>query len=243
LNLKKLTDFHCHILPGIDDGPESIDESIEMAAALRDVGFTSVYCTPHFLRGCYEADAQAIRSTVSDLQSRLDEENINIELLYGREYYLDEFFDNILKDPVPLSNTKYLMIEIPNNMSAEFVKDALFRIKCGGFIPMIAHPERCRLFNVDHKKKKSRLWYPGQKRRKTNSTEEGNGLILYLQDIGCAFQGNLGSFGGLYGPEVKQTANQLMEQGLFTHFGTDSHSMRSITYLKISTHWRSLLKA
>ena len=237
-----MIDFHCHILPGIDDGPQSIDESIEMAAALRDVGFASIYCTPHFLRGCYEADAQAIRSTVSDLQSRLDEENIKIELLSGREYYLDEFFDNILKDPMPLGNTEYLMIEIPNSMSAEFVKDAFFRIKCGGFTPMIAHPERCHLFTADHKKKKSRWWFPRSKRKKTDSNGQENGLIRYLQEIGCAFQGNLGSFGGLYGPEVKQTANQLMEQGLFTHFGTDSHSMRSITYLKISPHWRALLK-
>jgi len=107
---------------------------------------------------------------------------------------------------------------------------------------MIAHPERCHLFTADHKKKKSRWWFPRSKRKKTDSNEEENGLIRYLQEIGCAFQGNLGSFGGLYGPEVKHTANQLMEQRLFTHFGTDSHSMRSITYLKISTHWRALLK-
>lgn len=214
-----------------------------MAAALRDVGFTSVYCTPHFLRGCFEADAQAIRSSVLALQSRLDEENINVELHPGREYYLDEFSGNILKDPVPLGNTKYLMIEIPNSMSAEFVKDAFFRIKCGGFIPMIAHPERCRLFTADHKEKKSRWWFPRSIRKKTDSNEYENELIRYLQDIGCAFQGNLGSFGGLYGPEVKRTANQLMEQGLFTHFGTDSHSLRSITYLKISPHWHALLKS
>lgn len=238
-----MIDFHCHILPGIDDGPETIEESIEMAAALRDVGFSSIYCTPHFLKGCFEADPQAIRAAVSVLQMRLDAENINIELFPGREYYLDEFSGNILKDPLPLGNTKYLMIEIPNSMSAEYVKETFFRIKCGGFIPMIAHPERCRFFTTDQKEKKSRFWFPGLKRRDADSKEEGNGLIRYLKDIGCAFQGNLGSFGGLYGPEVKQTANQLMEQGLFTHFGTDSHSMRSITYLKISTHWRALLKS
>jgi len=238
-----LIDFHCHILPGIDDGPETIEESIEMAAALRDVGFSSIYCTPHFLRGCFEADPQAIRAAVSVLQMRLDAENINIELFPGREYYLDEFFDNVLKDPVPLGNTKYLMIEIPNSMSAEYVKETFFRIKCGGFIPMIAHPERCRLFTADQKKKKSSSWFSGSRRKKADSTEEGTELMSYLQDIGCAFQGNLGSFDGLYGPEIKQTANELKEKGIFTHFGTDSHSMRSITYLKISNQWRALLKS
>lgn len=238
-----MIDFHCHILPGIDDGPETIDESIDMASALRDVGFASIYCTPHYLRGCFEADPLSIRSAVAVLQSRLDEKNINIELFPGREYYLDEFFDNVLKDPVPLGNTKYLMIEIPNSMSAEYVKETFFRIKCGGFVPMIAHPERCRLFIADQKKKKSTFRFPGAKRRKTDSTEEGTELISYLQEIGCAFQGNLGSFGGLYGPDVKQAANELKENGIYTHFGTDSHSMRSITYLKSSNYWRPLLKS
>jgi len=141
-----LIDFHCHLLPNIDDGPTHIDDSVAMAAALRDAGFTTVYCTPHLIKGSFEADSQTVRSSVSILQTRLSAENINIEILPGREYYLDEFLLNYLKDPLPLGQTRYIMVEIPSHSSTEFVKETCFRIKCGGFIPMIAHPERCGLF-------------------------------------------------------------------------------------------------
>jgi len=116
-------DFHSHILPGIDDGPADIDESVAMATALHDAGFKTIYCTPHLMKGCFEADNQAVILAASTLQARLHKENIEMEILPGREYYLDEFLDGYLKDPLPLGKTKYIMIEIPNNATAEYVKE------------------------------------------------------------------------------------------------------------------------
>ncbi len=230
-----MIDFHCHILPGLDDGPAHIDESVAMAAALRDAGFRTIYCTPHLIKGCFEADNQNVLSSVSTLQTRLNAENIELEILPGREYYLDEFLGNYLKDPLPLGKTRYIMVEIPNNTPAKYVKETFFRIKCGGFIPMIAHPERCRLFSVIQKQTTSRFWFSGSKRKTSDSKIKEPALIDYLKDIDCAFQGNLGSFDGLYSSEVQQTADYLKKNKVYTHFGTDAHSLHAITLLNLSS--------
>ena len=107
-----MIDYHCHLLPGLDDGPKEIDESVAMAAALLKAGFRKIYCTPHLMKGCYDADNQAVLSAVIILQKRLTAENIKIEIFPGREYYLDEFLGGYLKHPLTLGKTNYIMIEI-----------------------------------------------------------------------------------------------------------------------------------
>jgi protein-tyrosine phosphatase len=125
------------------------------------------------------------------------------------------------------------MIEIPNNATAEYVKETCFKVKRGGFIPMIAHPERCRLFAAPQKSTTSRILFFGAERKNSDAKEQEPDLIDYLKEIGCAFQGNLGSFDNMYGPEVQQTANYLKKQEVYTHFGTDAHSLRTIHRLSL----------
>ena len=228
-----MIDFHSHILPGIDDGPANIDESVAMAAALSKAGFKTIYCTPHLIKGCFDADNHAVLSAVETLQTRLNAEKIKVEILPGREYYLDEFLSTYLKDPLPLGGTKYIMIEIPQNTPAEYIKETFFRIKCGGFIPIIAHPERCSHFAIPQGKKS--LWsrFYNLKQKNGDSKQGEQSLLDYLKDIGCAFQANMGSFVGWYGPEVQQTAFRLKEKKVITHYGTDAHSLNAITRLNL----------
>jgi len=205
-----MIDFHCHILPDLDDGPQTIDESVEMSAALCKSGFTGVYCTPHLIKSVYEANNDLVLDSLAALQTRLNNENINLQLFPGREYYLDEFLAGYLENPLPLGDTNFIMMEIPIHISAELIKDACFQIKRRGFIPMIAHPERCSIFSTSRKKEKSRFKFTDSQRNPPNSKQyESSRLIEYLKDIGCAFQGNLGSFLGLYGSQAQKTANDL----------------------------------
>lgn len=230
-----MIDFHSHILPGIDDGPTDIEESVAMAAALREADFKTIYCTPHLMKGCFDADKQAVLAAVSTLQARLNKDHIGMEILPGREYYLDEFMESYLQDPLPLGATQYIMIEIPNNATSEYVKETCFKIKRGGFIPMIAHPERCRLFVTHQKQKSSRFSFNGAEHKTGNAETEYLTMTDYLTEIGCAFQGNLGSFNDYYGPEVRHTANDLKKRGVFTHYGTDAHSLKAIHRLNLSS--------
>jgi len=227
------TDWHCHILPGIDDGPTNIDESIAMARTLCKSGFSLVYCTSHLIKGSFEADNDTIKTTLVALKTRLEEEGINLDLLPGREYYMDEFLLDYLKEPMPMGNTKYILVEIPSYMEPENVKHICYRIKCNGYIPMIAHPERCKLFNPALSSGDGlRTWFDAKCSKfkilsKKSSLEHriSNSLLDYLIDLGCRFQGNLGSFTGRYGKVVQANAEYIRGSGVYSCFGTDAHSM------------------
>jgi len=226
------TDWHCHILPGIDDGPTNIDESIAMARTLCKSGFSLVYCTSHLIKGSFEADNDTIKTTLVALKTRLEEEDINLDLLPGREYYMDEFLLDYLKEPMPLGNTKYILVEIPSYMEPENVKQICYRIKCSDYIPMIAHPERCKLFNFSWFSGNGfRVWFDVKHSRlnvlkQTSNAENrtSNCLFNYLTDLGCRFQGDLGSFVGHYGEAVQTNAEYLMKNELYNCFGTDAHT-------------------
>lgn len=226
-----MLDYHCHILPGIDDGPESIEEAIEMAAALRKTGYDNVYCTPHLIKGSYEADNKDVKALVKELQKKALAKNINISFIPGREYYLDEYLFDYLQDPLPMGETNYIMVEIPNHIPRSFAKDACFRIKQKGFIPMIAHPERNNLFYRSQRKKSFSENLLGLFFRDDGLSLKETTLLNYLKNIGCAFQANLGSFIGWYGERVWQTADYLDKRNVYTHYGTDAHSLNAVNLL------------
>ena len=139
---QRTTDYHCHILPGVDDGPKEKDESIEMARLLAGAGYREVYCTPHLIKGMYEVSNEEVLHGRDKLQRELEKQGIGITLHSGREYYLDEFLLDYISKPLLLEGTTCMMIEIPNNTSVDLVKETLFVIKRRGYTPLIAHPER-----------------------------------------------------------------------------------------------------
>ena len=224
-------DYHCHILPAIDDGPESMEEAIEMAAALRKTGYDIVYCTPHLIKGSYEADNKDVKALVKELQKKAIAKKINISFIPGREYYLDEYLFDYLQDPLPMGETNYVMVEIPNHIPRSFAKEACFRIKQMGYIPMIAHPERNKLFYRSQRKKSLSEKLLGLFFKDDGLSAKETTLLGYLKSIGCAFQANLGSFIGWYGERVCQTADYLRKRNVYTHYGTDAHSLNAVNLL------------
>jgi protein-tyrosine phosphatase len=221
-----MIDYHCHLLYAVDDGPREIEESVEMALSLQKAGFTTVYCTPHMMKGVHEADNRQVTVILQSLQERLKRENIALRLFAGREYYLDEFIFEHLKNPLPLGETNFIMLEIPGNIPDDFIKQACFQIKRNGFTPMIAHPERGSNFANPEKKAKGGFDFFN-----SGKNSPDNDMLEYLIELGCAFQGNYGSFLGIYGQEPQNTAREMKRRGLYTHFGTDLHSKAGITYL------------
>ncbi len=229
-----MTDWHCHLLPGIDDGPATMAEAVEMARALSQAGYTAVHCTPHLVKGTFEADNATVRTTLALLQAELVRQRIELLLLPGREYYLDEFLMEYLEKPLALGNERFLLIEISDQMPAEFVKETCYRIKCSGYVPMIAHPERCRHFefHAPHNKGLRELFNIFNSKPKTQKSDLNEPSLLgYLKGIGCLFQGNLGSFAGIYGERVRQSAANLNSLKMYTHFGTDLHSTKGLGML------------
>ena len=151
------TDYHCHLLPGLDDGSASVAESLEMARLLAEAGFAEVYCTPHCMKGVYDTTPQAVRAGVAELQRAVDLAGIALRLQPGMEYYLDEYFPAALEKPVPLGETGMLLVEAPSQAHPELVQENIFLAVRQGFTPLFAHPERCD-FLAAAAPRKRRLW-------------------------------------------------------------------------------------
>lgn len=243
-----MIDWHSHILPGVDDGPADIEQSVAIAEALAAGGFTEVYCTPHLMRGCFEAGNDEVRWGVARLQERLTESGIPITLRSGREYCLDEYLQDALEDPLPLGDSRLLLVEILPHSTADMVSRLLYDVVRAGFTPVIAHPERSPLFeppahpngNGGIRGVLGHLMGSGHRNGNGHGhaenargdeahmgnirRDQGNPLLSYLIELGCSFQGNLGSFSGFYGGLVRRTAESMRAAGIFDRYGSDLHT-------------------
>ena len=240
-----MIDWHSHILPGVDDGPTDIEQSVALADALAAGGFTEVYCTPHLMRGCHEAGNDEVRWSMARLQERLDTGGIPITLRGGREYCLDEYLREALEDPLPLGDSRQILVELLPHSTADMVRRLLYDVVRAGFTPVIAHPERSSLLASPSPRNGNggilgslRHLFPGRGNGNTVHGPGGNGhgeraqesatenpLLGYLRDLGCSFQGNLGSFTGFYGDPVKRAAESMRAAGVYDRYGSDLHTV------------------
>lgn len=230
-----MIDFHCHILPRIDDGAVNETEAVEMAQLLVSSGFTRVCCTSHYMRrGAWDHPSCQIREAIASLQQVLDQAGIQLLLLPGREYYLDENLLANLKDPLLLPEGR-LLVEFSDRCDSENARNTLFQLVHRKIIPVIAHPERTPLLSLPETRRSGILsgisnLFTGR-REKTPPTPEVGSLLSYLQEIGCGFQGNLGSFAGIYGDHVRRNSVALLQAGVYTHLGSDAHSPGTLTVI------------
>jgi protein-tyrosine phosphatase len=211
-----------------------------MARLLVKAGYSTVYCTPHLIKNLYEPTNDTVREAINTLQPELDREGIAIKLLGGREYYLDSYFNEFMNDLMPLDNTTYLLIEIPAYTYPGMVRDTLSEIIRNGLTPLIAHPERCHLFHEQQndikQKKQSRFFNLISKEETVTDIDitfkkRDQELLNWLIANNCGFQCNLPSFNGAYGEIVKTTAEDFNKLNIYTHYGTDAHSIKCLENL------------
>ena len=231
-----LTDWHCHLLPSIDDGPSTVDEAVEMAGALADAGFTTVCCTPHHIKGVYDTTPAMVREATGRLQEQLARACIPLTLVPGIEYYLDEFLAGMLTEPLLLPGN-LLLVDASPCCDQRFLTETLYTIVRKGITPLIAHPERNEVFSPAPIAKESglsrflRFIAPGAHRKMKGPASDGSmvedaPLFSCLKGMGCKFQGDIGSFAGLYGERVRRKAGFFRDAGLYSYYGSDLHSSR-----------------
>ena len=222
-------------MPDLDDGAADMAEAVAMALILVEAGFTEVCCTPHAIKGVYDSTPGKVRETLAALQRALDKSDIHLTITAGMEYYFDEFLLSRLPDSLPVVDPKLVLIESPIQANAEYLAESAYQVVLHGFTPLIAHPERCILFAASEKPKTSSynvlnsfFKVPNPKSKIQNPKLDGPCLLDYLKSIGCLFQGNIGSFAGIYGPRVQKCAVQYLEGGLYNCLGSDAHSSRHL---------------
>lgn len=241
-----MIDFHCHLLPALDDGALSVDESLAMAKTLADFGYTAVCCTPHCIKGYYDLTPQKVREATLMLQADLDNAGIRLELLPGMEYMLDECFADGADELLPLGATRLVLCEAPPQAHPAVVRENLALIVAKGFVPLIAHPERSEHFyamfsppgaaagstkkpaarSLKDAETKAPFWLkrfflPRAARPAPQRAATAGSAAL---PEACLFHANLGSFTGYYGEAVQRRAYELLKQGVYTALASDLHN-------------------
>lgn len=142
-----MIDIHCHILPGIDDGASTLDDSLEMARQAADQGITKIVATPHHRNGSFDNARTSILQEVSLLNKELEREGIDLTILPGQETRIyGELVDEVNGEELLTINDKgtYILIEFPSSHLPRYANKLLFDLQLQGLVPVIVHPERNR---------------------------------------------------------------------------------------------------
>lgn len=208
-------DFHCHILPGLDDGATDLNNAIELATAMKEWGFERVTCTPH-ITNKYMNTPDSMRPAFEMLQEALYKKGVNLELRLSAEYRLvPETWPEVLEKNwlMPIED-KFILMELPIYDPSD-IKDIkpieeFRKIVSMGLTPLLPHPERYSYLSKDE-------------------------LYDFLE-AGVKIQCNYGSLAGLYGETVKNKVQELVDENIVSYYGTDLHNMH---YVEVLSRWFS----
>lgn len=197
-------DLHCHILPGIDDGAKTMDDSIAMAELAFSEGITHILATPHHMNRSWMNDKQTVLPLVKQLQAELKRRQIDLTIFPGQEVRL---YGDILKD---IKDDKilfideleqYVLIEFPTETIPTYTERLFYELQSHGKTPIIVHPER------NHK-----------------IIEQPNRL-KNLIDKGALAQLTAASYTGGFGKKIEKVSKQLIEANLVQFIASDAHNV------------------
>ena len=214
------TDWHSHILPGVDDGVQTIEEALEILRLYEELGVKSVWLTPHVMEDTPNTTAH-LRERFAELQAAYSGP---ITLHLAAKNMLDNLFEERLgkNDLLPLGeNGDHLLVETSYFSPPMGLNNILLRIKAKGYYPVLAHPERYVYM--------------------------GESDYQQLKDMSVKFQFNLFSFAGTYGPEASKRAVWMLKNGFYDWAGSDIHSFsnlkRTINKIQISESKLQMLQS
>lgn len=210
-----MIDFHSHILPNIDDGSTSVEDSVQLLKEASEAGFSKIISTSHYMRNYYEVVEEDRKKILKGLQI-LDH---NIELFLGSEIYISHGIIDFLKDKKAstINGSKYVLFELPMNVKTMYAKETIYRLIENGYVPIIAHPERYKYI------------------------QEEVEYAQELADMGALFQSNYGSIIGMYGRNAEKTVKKMLKQDLIQFLGSDVHMVGQV-YPKIPKILKKLNK-
>lgn len=205
---KLLVDVHSHLLPGIDDGAKSMEESLLMIRMLIDMGYQKLIITPHVMAHMYPNTSQKILQVYNSLQTEVIKQKLPILLEISAEYYLDDtLFERIKNNDLLPFAGNHILFECSFRNEPLSLFDLVFQLKAAGYQPVIAHFERYVYFH--------------------NRIE----IAQELQSLGCLIQVNLLSFSGYYGKSIQRQAAILYSNNCIDLVGTDCHKIAHLENL------------
>ncbi|MGA9649987.1 tyrosine-protein phosphatase [Pedobacter sp.] len=204
-------DMHSHIIPGIDDGAQTLNDSLLLAKRFKALGFKKLIATPHIMADYFRNTSDTINRGLDILRKGLHEIQIDLEVEAAAEYYLDETLEKKINQKDVLTfGDNFLLFELsyinqPQNL-VEFIK----RMQDAGYKPVLAHPER----------------YPYYYSSVENYHQ--------IKETGCLLQLNSIALTGYYGSGAKKVAEEMVEHHLVDFIGSDMHHLKHAKALEES---------
>lgn len=199
-----MVDIHCHILPGLDDGSDNIEESVRMARLAVEGGTSTIIATPHsnipnsYQNYCDKDYVECFKA----LKTRLAEEKIPLKIFPGHEIFATDNFVELIKSKklLTICNSDYPLVEFNFTEHSESVYEKLDMLTAEGFTPIVAHPERYAF------------------------VAEDDSATLKLKDLGCLLQINKGSLKGNFGRNAYFLSHAIIENEIADFVASDAHS-------------------
>ncbi len=212
-------DMHSHLIPGIDDGARTMDDSVALARRMYELGYKKLITTPHIQHDFYKNTPEIILGGLEKVRAALQAENIPIEIEAAAEYLLDDGFEELAERGELLTfGDKYILVELSYFNPNPNLKSIVFNLQIDGYKVILAHPERYS------------YWF------------NNFGKFERLKERGMLFQMNIVSLAGFYQTPVKKFAETLVEREMIDLIGSDMHNMRYMEALEKSMKEKTLIK-
>lgn len=195
-------DIHSHILPGLDDGSRSMEQSLEMLRIACEEGIELIIATPHNMPGKGQPSLETVRGRIEELQKLADEEGIPIQIFMGTEYYFREKVLELLEEEagIMMCGTEFVLVEFEPMVEKIYFRNALRDILASGCRPIVAHVERYANIMGD------------------------KAMLHDLKKMGALIQVNAASVIGDNGRQAKKDVKRLLKERLVDFVATDAHS-------------------
>lgn len=205
-----MIDLHTHILPNIDDGSRSIEETFNLINEAKNAGFDAIVSTSHYIEGYYETNTPEREVWVNAIYENLKAKDIDVNLYLGNEVYISENIIKLLEEgkASTINDTSYVLFEMPFNQEPMILYDVIYEMMQYKLVPILAHPERY-----------SFVW-------------QDPDLIYDLVQKGVLMQANYGSVIGQYGEKAQRIVKKFLEKNMIHFLGSDVHRQNTI-YPKI----------
>lgn len=201
-----MIDFHSHILPNIDDGSRSIEETFNLIREAKNVGFDAIVTTSHYMEGYYETNVPEREVWLNAICENMQVKNIDMMLYLGNEIYMSENIIKLLEErkASTINDTSYVLFELPLNVEPFNLYDVIYELQQYKLVPILAHPERYSFVQKEPE------------------------LIYDLVEKGVLMQANYGSVIGQYGKKAEMIVLKLLEGNMIHMFGSDVHRQNTI---------------
>ena len=194
-------DLHAHILPGVDDGANTPEDTLEMARAGAKDGTRVILATPHRRDITENWSVTHVREQVAEANQRIEAAGLDITMRLGMENHLDVDLPEEVEQGRALSmaGSRYILVELPFFGRPNYVEDVLFQVQSQGLTPVLAHPERLEVFHAEPE------------------------MLVTLVERGMLTQVTAGSLLGYFGKNVRRFTEALFRQGLVHILASDTH--------------------